>query len=365
VVATHALSGVRVLDLATLFPAPLLAAMLGDLGADVVKVEPPEGDPLRRVGPARGSTPVAWTLAGRNKRSVVVDDVLAFALAAAADVVVVNESGSRLARRGWTYDALRDRNPNIVFVSVTAFGATGPYAERPGNGSVVEAFGGFAHLNGEPEGSPTLPSVALGDTLTAIAGLNQVLAALYERDARGAVGGAAGGAGGAFIDVAMYEPILALLASPIVAWDGATSPPERSGSRIAGAAPRNVYRCADGGWIALSGPTDAQVARVLVVIGMSAATDRWGRASQRVDVEADALDAAVAAWIGARPRAAVLDAFLSARIPVAPANDLADLAADPHVRARGSLDAVRGVQHRRAPEIGEHTAEVLADWLGR
>jgi crotonobetainyl-CoA:carnitine CoA-transferase CaiB-like acyl-CoA transferase len=341
---THALRGVRVLDLATLFPGPLLAALLGDLGADVVKVEPEEGDPLRRVGVVRDGESVAWQLAGRNKRSVVVPDDVAARLAGVADVVIVNQPDAVLVRAGWDHGAVRARNPRVVYVAVSAFGSVGPYAGRPGNGSIAEAFGGLAHLNGAAGGPPVLPSLALGDTLGAIAGLSQVLAALLarERDT----------GDGAFIDLALYEPVLSLLATVIAAWDGSAPAPARSGSRLAAAAPRNVYRCGDGAWVALSGPTRAQIARVLRVIG--AAND---------GMTADELDAAVGDWIATRPRRAVLDAFGAARVPVAPVNDLADLAADPHVSARGSLEAALGVRHREAPAIGAHSAEVLADWL--
>lgn len=354
---TLALSGVRVLDIATLFPAPLLAAMLGDLGADVVKVEPPEGDPLRRVGQVRDGEAVAWRLAGRNKRSVVVSSVVAADLAAVADVVVVNQPAKVLARKGWDFESVRARNPRVVYVSVTAFGSTGPYADRPGNGSIAEAFGGFAHLNGAADGPPVLPSLALGDTLVAMAGVGPVLAALYARDI--------GGGEGAFVDLAMYEPILGLLASSIVGWSPDTPPPARMGSRIAGGAPRNVYRSADGAWVAVSGPTDEQVAQVLTVIDRVDDLARWGRAAQRVGEEAAALDAAVAEWIGTRGRADVIDAFMAARIPVAPVNDLADLAGDEHVQTRGSLAAALGAVHRAAPRVGEHTEEVLATWLPR
>lgn len=354
---TGPLAGVRVLDLATLFPAPLLAAMLGDLGADVVKVEAANGDPLRRVGALDESgTAVAWQVAARNKRSVVVAAPTAAALAAIADVVIVNQPTALLVRNGWDAPTVMAANPRVVYVSLTAFGVTGPYADRPGNGSIVEAFGGFAHLNGQAAGPPVLPSLALGDTLAAIAGVAPIVAALYARDV--------GDGSGARLDLSMYEPILDLQAAAIAAWQPGDPPPARMGSRIAAAAPRNVYECADGGWIAVSGPTDEQVARLLALMERPADVARWGRAAQRIGSEADALDAVVAVWVGARTRDEVLAQLLDARIPAAPVNTLADLAADPQVQARASLDRARGIARRAAPEIGQHTDEVLAEWLG-
>ncbi len=350
-----ALAGVRVLDLATLFPAPLLAAMLGDLGADVVKVEPENGDPLRQVGANIDGTTAGWKVAGRNKRSVVVAKNVAADLAAVSDVVIVNRRRQVLERDAWDYNSVRSRNENVIYVSLTAFGTHGPYADRPGNGSIAEAFGGFAFLNGETQGSPTLPSLPLGDTLAAMSGMNSVLAALYARDVNGA--------GGTYVDIAMYEPMLSLLATSIAAWDPSSEAPVRMGSRIAGAAPRNVYRCADGEWLALSGTTDQQVARLLRVMGHDESSSAWTHASDRAGAAADALDDAVADWIARQDREAAISVLARERIPVAPVNSLADLAKDQHVRERGSLDSALGVVRRSSPALGEHTQDVLREWL--
>jgi formyl-CoA transferase len=346
-----------VLDLATLYPAPLLAAMLGDFGADVVKVEAADGDPLRRVGALDVTgTAVAWRVAARNKRSVVADPPTAAALAAVADVVIVNQPAAVLVRNRWDATSVISANPRVVYVSLTAFGATGPYADRPGNGSIAEAFGGFAHLNGAAGGPPVLPSLALGDTLAAIAGVAPIIAALFARDT--------GRGSGARLDLSMYEPILDLQAAAIAAWQPGDDPPTRRGSRIAAAAPRNVYECADSSWIAVSGPTDEQVTRLLTLMGRPDDVARWGRAAQRREGEADALDAAVADWVHARSRDNVLAQLLEARIPAAAVNSIADLAVDPQVQARASLDHALGVTLRPAPEIGQHTDEVLTEWLG-
>lgn len=198
--ASRALEGLRVLDLAILFSAPQISAMLGDLGADVVKLEPPAregkpgGDPMRGMGAQRNGRSLMWALVSRNKRTVTCDPAtpagraLLHRLVAAADVVVENLPRRTLEQWGATPDELLAVNPNAVVVSVSCYGSTGPYAGRDGNGSLAEAFGGLTNLTGDADGSPMLPSIALGDTLTAIAGVVGTLAACYHRDARGGAG---------------------------------------------------------------------------------------------------------------------------------------------------------------------------------
>ncbi|MCW2547166.1 MAG: CoA transferase [Mycobacterium sp.] len=331
-----ALAGLRVVDLSTLLAAPQVSALLGDFGADVVKIEPPEGDPLRRLGAVRGGRSVPYALATRNKRIAQADFSSPESLEQirrlvdAADVVVVNQPRSLLERWGLTYEQLAARNPRLVYVWVTCFGAEGPYAELPGNGSLAEAFGGLTHLTGEADGPPMLPSSALGDPLVALSGLIGTLVACYARDVNGAPGQC--------VDVSMYEPVLTLLGLTVAAWDGTSDPPMRTGSRVAGGVPRNVYRTRDDRWVVLSGTTDAQVARVLTVIGLDTpkAHERYGRSAARLAV-ADELDALVADWIRSQPRDEVVAVFQRERVPVSPVNDLADLVADPHIQSRKSL----------------------------
>ena len=380
--ADGALDGLRVLDISTLFAAPQVAAALGDLGADVVKVEPPQGDPLRAMGAQRGGRSLMWALAARNKRSITLDldddagrDLL-HQLVERADVLVENFPRSTLERWHCTYDELAARNRRLVMVSVSCYGATGPYRDRSGAGTLAEAFGGLTNMIGEADGPPMLPSLALGDTVTAMAGVVGTLAACYSRDARGG--------GGQHVDVSMYEPILQLLAGTIVAYDPAGETPRRTGSRVPGGVPRNVYRTRDGDWVVVSGTTDPQVARLLPLIGRDAPEDRarFGRSAARL-AAADELDGVVAEWIAARDRNDVLEALLGARIPAAPVNDLPAILDDPHVSERSSLVRVHdddlgsltmpaptprlGATPARVratgPKLGAHTDEVLRDWL--
>jgi formyl-CoA transferase len=330
--------------------------MLGDLGADVVKVEPSAGDPMRKMG-----RPVLWDLVARHKRSIVLDlesgrspdDSATFdALVTVADVLVENLTPALRRAWGCTYEELAARNPGLVVLSVSCFGATGPYADRPGAGTLAEAFAGLTHMTGEADGPPMLASVAIGDTVTAFSGVIGALAACWSRDARGGAG--------SHVDVSMYEPILAIMAGTLVGWDGVGEPPRRNGSRVPGGAPRNVYRTSDGHYVAVSGTTDAQVARVLVVIGHDTVTDhaRFGRARDRA-VASDELDALVAEWISAHSRDEVMRALLAARVPVAPVNDAHDIFEDPHIASRGGI-----VTPAPGAALDEHHRDVLTDWLG-
>ena len=375
------LTGLRVLEVATLFAAPQVATMLGDLGADVVKVEPPSGDPLRTMGQRRGGRPVPWETLARNKRSIALDleaagDRATFdRLVAAADVLVENLPDGVRTRWGCDHERLLGINPRLVIVTVSCYGRTGPYAARPGAGTLAEAFAGLTHMTGEPDGPPMLASVAIGDTLTAFSGVIGALAACWSRDARGGPG--------RVVDVSMYEPVLAIMGATIAAWDGASPPPTRSGSRVHGGVPRNVYRTRDDRYVAVSGTTDAQVARLLPLLGRDGPVDRerFGDARARA-ANADELDALVAAWIAERDRDDVVRALLDAQIPVSPVNDVRDVLADAHVQERGSLVEVdvgdetitvpaplpRLSGSRRtptpAPALDADREAVLADWLG-
>jgi crotonobetainyl-CoA:carnitine CoA-transferase CaiB-like acyl-CoA transferase len=339
-----ALAGLRVVDLSTLFAAPQVAALLADLGADVVKVEPPAGDPLALIGAQRNGRSLPYVMANRGKRRVVVDvdtddgRAALHRLCALAEVVVSNQPMALLARWGCTPDELMARNPAVVVVTVSCFGTDGPWADRPGNGSLAEAFAGLTHLTGEADGPPMLPSVALGDSVVAMAGALGAVAACWHRDT---AAGTAGGGRGQHVDVSMYEPLVAMLGPAVAAWQPGDEPPSRTGSRVPGGVPRNVYRAGDGRYLVLSGTTDAQVARVLAVIDADTpeAHARYGRSTDRL-AHADELDALVAAWIAGRPRDDALAAFDGARIPVVPVHDLVELAAHPQVQARGSLATI-------------------------
>ncbi len=377
-----ALTGLRVLDISTLFAAPQVGAALGDLGADVVVVEPPGGDPLRSLGAAREGHSLMWAMVARNKRSICLDfdsddgRTLLRKLADRADVLIENQPRAALLRWGMTWEELSTRSPRLIMVSVSAFGRSGPYRDRVGAGTLGEAFAGLTHMTGEADGPPMLTSLPIGDVLAATAGVVGALAALYHRDARNG--------SGQHVDVSLYEPVLQLLAGSVAGLAEGGAPPRRLGSRIEGGVPRNVYRCADDHWVAVSATTDTQVSRVLTRIGRDAESDRarFGTSAKRIEA-ADELDACVADWIRARSRDEVLELLENSRIPAAPVNDLYDIMRDPHVRDRQSfttlyddalgaltlvsptpkLGATPGRILHVGPALGENGREVCAEWL--
>ena len=255
------LDGLRVFDIGTLFPAPLCAAMLGDLGADVIKVEPPGGDTLRSVGRRSTATRSGGPWSGATSARSRSTSPSRAARRCCTGWSSARISWSRTCRarslERWhcTYAELAARNPRLIVVSLSCFGRSGPYAERAGNGTLAEAFGGLTHMTGERDGPPLLTSLPIGDVLAAIFGVQGALAACYQRDARGGRGQR--------VDVSMYEPILQLLTSGVPLYARTGQVERRSGSRIPGAVPRNTYRTRDGRWLALSAVTDRLVAALL------------------------------------------------------------------------------------------------------
>jgi crotonobetainyl-CoA:carnitine CoA-transferase CaiB-like acyl-CoA transferase len=338
------LEGVRVLDVSTVIAGPFACQILGDFGADVIKVEHPRhGDSMRSHGAAKDGVPLWWTMIARNKRCVglYLGDLEGAAifrdLARTADVVVENFRPGTLERWGLGPDVLRGDNPGLVLVRVTGFGQEGPYRSRPGFGTLAEAMSGFAHVTGEPDGPPTLPPFGLADS---IAGLSAVVAALLGLIARGRVGGQD-------VDLSILEPIVAALGPQPTVYDQLGQVQQRTGNRSGNNAPRNTYRTADGHWVAVSTSANAIAERVLRLVGHpEVVAEPWFATGRERAQHADELDAMVGGWIAVRTRDEVLEAFAAAEAAIAPVYDVAALMADPQVRA---LDMVTSVPH---PQLG-------------
>ncbi len=327
--------------MATVLAGPGAARYLADFGADVVKVESPAGDGTRRMGwiDPRDGESFMWKLLGRGKRAAVLDLKTEAGLETmrrlldGADVLIENLRPGTLERLGLDPADLLERNPGLVILRVTGFGQDGPYARRPGFATMAEAMSGFAAINGEPEGAPLLPPIALTDEVTALAGAFTVMTALRHRDRTGE---------GQVIDLNLLETMIQLMGalSSANAHLGYLQP--RLGSGIPYTVPRGTYRCSDGRWVAISTSAESIAARVMELLGV-ADDPRFSTFDGRVEHRLE-LDAVVAAWVGARTVAEVLAAFEAREAAIAPVYSMADLLADPHVAARESVIEVDDVR---------------------
>ncbi len=336
----QALEGLRVIDMATVFAGPGAARHLADFGAEVVKVESPAGDGVRRMGwfPPEGGDSYTWKLLGRNKRAIVLDlkseagreNLLR--LVDSADVLIENFRPGTIERLGLGPDVLAARNSRLVVLRVTGFGQDGPYASKPGFATIAEAMSGFAAINGEPDGAPLLPPIALTDEVAALAGAFAVMVALRERDRSGT---------GQVVDVNLLESMLQMMSALPSAAAHLDYEQPRLGSGIPYSVPRGTYQCRDGKWIAISTSTESIAHRVLKLLGHGD-DPRFATSEQRAG-HRDELDEIVAAWVGERPSADVLAAFDAVEAAIAPVYSMHDLMADPHVRARGVFVTVDGV----------------------
>ncbi|WP_030380272.1 MULTISPECIES: CaiB/BaiF CoA transferase family protein [unclassified Streptomyces] len=333
------LAGLRVLDLATLFAGPLAATLLGDFGAEVVKVEhPAKPDPSRGHGPAKGGVGLWWKLLGRNKRTVTLDlsrpggRATLLRLAATADVIVENFRPGTLEKWDLGWEELSAVNPRLVLARVTAFGQFGPYAHRPGFGTLAEAMSGFAAITGEPDAPPTLPPFGLADSIAGLTTAYAVMTALAARERTGR---------GQVVDMAIIEPILTVLGPQPLWYDQLGYVQPRTGNRSTNNAPRNTYRTADGGWVAVSTSAQSVAVRLMELVGRPDLAARpWFATGAGRAEHADELDAAVGAWIAERTRDEVLAEFEKAEAAVAPVQDVREVLTDPQYQALGTFATV-------------------------
>jgi len=378
------LASLRVLDISTMIAAPLAATMLGDWGADVVKVEQPgTGDHLRRFGAQRLGIGLYWKALGRGKRSVALDlhrpeaQALLRRWVPSFDVLIENFRPGTLER--WKLDPhdLLEATPGLVILRMTAFGQDGPYRNRPGFGTLAEAMSGLAAVTGFPDRPPLLPAYPLADVLAGYLGASAILAALVRRERTGR---------GEIIDLAIYEAAMKTIESQVVEYDQNGTLHHPQGNRIGDAAPRGAYVCADGKWLALSASTQSVAERVLRVVGGEelVADLRFRTNLDRLEHN-DELDAIVAGWCVRYPRAEALEIFERAQCAVGPLENVATMLENPQVLARESivsvadpdLGAIRmsnvfprfssvSAQMPRpgAARVGEHTRDVLASDLG-
>ena len=332
------LQGLRVLDVATLFAGPLAATLLGDFGADVLKIEHPKGDPVRYHGYSKNDVPLWWKMIGRNKRAMTLDlgtgpgrDIL-LKLAKSADVLIENFRPDTLEKWGLGPADLHKVNPGLVMARVTGFGQIGPYRRRAGFGTLAEAMSGFAAMTGEPDGPPTLPPFGLADGITALATAAAIMFALKAREGSGR---------GQVVDMAIIEPILTLLGPQPTWFDQLGIVQERVGNRSVNNAPRNTYKTSDGRWVAISTSSQSVAERVMRLVGHAEVIEKdWFQSGAMRASHGDELDALVGGWIGQRSCDEVIAAFEAAEAAVAPIYDVRDVFTDPQFQALGSIVTV-------------------------
>jgi len=370
------LDGIRVIDLSRLVAGNMLSLQLADQGAEVIKVEDPEkGDPLRawRVN----GVSLHWKVYARNKKSLALSlrrsegrDVL-LDLVARSQVLLENFRPGTLEKMGLGPDALHSRNPALVIVRISGFGQDGPYRDRPGFGTLVEAMSGFAAKNGYEDRPPVLPPLALADMVSGLYGAYAAMVALRIAER---------GGGGQVIDLPLLDPIVSILGADPALYRFAGERPVRTGSRSNTTAPRNVWRTKDGRYIAISASMQAMAERLFRAIGRPDMIDdpRFRTNADRVR-NADACEAPIAAFIAARTLEENMRAFHEAEVTAHPVYEIDQFLDDPHVQARGivveapdaeagsilmhnvipRLSATPGRLRRAAPVLGEHTHELL------
>ena len=344
--SNSALAGIRVLDAATLFAGPMAATILGDFGADVIKVEhPTKGDPVRNHGQSKDGVPLWWAMLSRNKRTIGLylgdprGAEVAKTILKHCDVLIENFRPGSLEKWGLSPEELHRINPGLVIARVTGFGQFGPYSSRPGFGTLAESMSGFAAMTGEPDGPPTLPPFGLADGIAALATAQAIVTALLARERNGGKG--------QVIDLAIIEPILSILGPQPIVYDQLGQIQKRTGNRSVNNAPRNTYRTKDDRWVAISTSAQSIAERVMHLVGHpEVIKEPWfAKGSTRAE-HADELDKFVADWIKARNLSEVVTAFEEAEAAVAPIYDIKDIFNDPQFQA---LDTITTVQD---PQLG-------------
>ena len=376
------LQGLKVLELGQLIAGPFATKLMGEFGADVIKIEPPvTGDPLRKWRMLEEGTSLWWHVQTRNKRSVALDlhskegQVLALKLATEADVVVENFRPGTLDNWGLGWEALSAVNPRLIMVHISGFGQTGPYRDKPGFGVIGEAMGGLRYLTGQP-GQPSMRvGVSIGDSLAALYAVIGTLLALQERNHSGR---------GQEIDVALYESVFAMMESLLPEFDASDQVRQPSGSALPGITPSNAYRCLGGDYVLIAGNGDSIFKRLMAAIGREdLANDESLAHNDGRSEQAEMIDAAIQVWTEERSRDAILQVLDDARVPAGYPYTAEDIAHDPHYLAREmiqtfirpngkplkvpgilpKLSATPGRLGDGGPSLGQHTDDVL-DELG-
>ncbi|MAJ26266.1 MAG: carnitine dehydratase [Halieaceae bacterium] len=375
------LSGIRVIELGQLLAGPFTGAILGYFGAEVIKIEPPGGDPLRQWREVQNGTSFWYRSLGRNKKSVVLDlktengrDVTR-RLLKTADVVIENFRPGTMEKWALGPEDIKSDNPGLIYTRISGYGQTGPFSQKPGYASVTEGYAGFRYINGHKDEPPVRPNISLGDTVAAIHAALGVTLAIIQRYHSNE---------GQVVDVALYESVFNLLEGIIPEYDGAGVIREPSGSTITGIVPTNTYRCADGKFVVIGGNGDSIFKRLMLeaerpdIANDPALAQNPGRV-----IHQQRIDDALSGWCAAHTSTEIIDRLETAKVPVGPIYNVADMLEDPHYNARGLFETVEidgeplkipaimprlsdspGGTEWAGGDVGAHTHEVLSELLG-
>lgn len=375
------LQGVKVLELGTLIAGPFASRLLAEFGADVVKVESPDGgDPIRKWRVLHEGNSLWWAVQARNKKSLTLNlkspeglDVLK-QLLSQADILVENFRPGQLEKWGLTPQALQDLNPALIVVRLSGYGQTGPYKDRPGFGAIAESIGGMRFLSGEADKPPVRVGISIGDSLAGLHAVIGALLALHHRNRTGQ---------GQVVDVALYESVFNMMESLLPEYDFARVVRQRSGASLPGIVPSNTYTCGDGGYIVIGGNGDAIFKRLMTAIGREDMANHPEMASNDGRVKHTALiDSTIGTWCAQRPIDEALAVLQQADVPVSKIYSIADIVKDPQFAARGMLEEheygesgrhlkIPGIVPKLSltpgrtrwlgPKLGEHNQAVLAE----
>ena len=375
------LAGLRVVELGQLLAGPFTGTILGYFGAEVIKVEPPSGDPVRQWREVRDGTSLWYHSLGRNKKSVTLDlksergQQVAFDLLCKADVVVENFRPGAMEKWGLGPEDIKRENPGVIYARISGYGQTGPFAHKPGYASVTEGYGGFRYINGEPGEAPVRPNISLGDTVAGIHAALGVALAIIQRHQSGE---------GQVVDVALYESVFNLLEGIIPEFDGAGVVREPSGSTITGIVPTNTYLCDDQKHVVIGGNGDSIFKRLMTEAGrLDMAEDPELAHNPGRVIHQAKIDQALSDWCAQHSSREIIDTLEAARVPVGPIYSVQDMMDDPHYNARGMFETVEidgkplkipaimpklsrtpGETHWPGAAIGEHNSEILGGLLG-
>ena len=376
------LSGYRVIELGQLLAGPFAGCMLGYFGAEVIKIETPNGgDPIRNWRQMKDGTSLWWYSLARNKKSVTIDlktktgIELVKRLINSADIVIENFRPGVVEDWGIGPKEFKQSNPKLVYARISGYGQTGPYASKPGFASVCEGISGFRYVNGHPEQAPVRPNLSIGDTISGIHAALGICLALLEQKTSGT---------GQVVDVALYESMFNLMEAVVPEYDGANVIRQPSGSTVTGIVPTNTYRCLDGKYVVIGGNGDSIFQRLMTAAGYPAMAQDPALASNSGRVEHEvSIDKALCDWCAANNASHILHILDLNRVPGGPIYNVEDMVADPHFNARGlfenvqingetlkipailpKLDKTPGSTRWPGPELGSHNHHVLNEILG-